>query len=350
MDPQTKIEALIQGLLGQSFLTHSFLACGRFGESADRFEAFHGPDASSIFDLASLTKALVTGPLVHEFLLQSSLTSEAKLGEWGVGRDAFALPDKLAESSTASLLGHYSGLPAWWNFWIEHLNEHTQNFGVKQRAARIKEVLARVPQVSPGRDLYSDIGYIALGALLEASSDQPLNQLFAAYKARISFSADRFAYASDINAAPSEFVPSAYCPLRERLLRGEVHDENCASLGGVTGHAGLFGTGPQLVAYLRALYAHPLGQSYLAENQRAWRETAHEGLAGMRRGSGPSSASFARGLSIGHLGFTGTAFWLDMERGAYGIWLSNRVISGRLAPQMQEYRSLIFGCFDEILG
>ena len=89
-------------------------------------------------------------------------------------------------------------------------------------------------------------------------------------------------------------MPSAYCHIRQRLLQGEVHDENCAARGGVSGHAGLFGSGDDLINYLRTLFAHRVGQEILRRD------------VGLQHGA--EGVLSAQGTLRGHLGFTGTSF------------------------------------------
>lgn len=349
MGPQQRIEQKIQQGLDAGFFTHSYLACGRFDEADDRFEHSFSPDGATIFDLASLTKALVTGPLAHRFLRKHGLEPSASLAEWGLSSSRFNLPSPLWQRSSESILGHFSGLPAWWNFWIGYLDASERAVDAQKRAERIATVLSRVPLEPPGQDLYSDLGFILLGSLLEQREGLDLNRQFEDFKFELA-GAPAIAYPGDLKAKSDDFVPTGYCALRERQLRGEVHDENCASLGGIAGHAGLFSSGPQLALYLRSLVKSSLGHSYFEANWRAAQGSQREGLLGLRRGSGPSAALFGKGQSLGHLGFTGTAFWVDWQQKSYGIWLSNRVISGRVSAATQDYRRLIFGCFDEILA
>ncbi len=354
MSPQQKIDDLIEAGLTSGFFTHSYVACGRFDEPASRYESQRAAEnpQSTIFDLASLTKALVTGVLVHRMLSRHKLSDETSMSQWPFDRSRLQLPAPFWDLRISALLGHYAGVPAWINFWMGHLNESSGSKTLEERATLIARVLTRVPisLTKDEADLYSDVGYILLGSLLELSEDRDLSQQFDDFKLSIGVpSSTTLRYAVDGKRAQNQYISTGFCALRQRRLVGEVHDENAAALGRIAGHAGLFGSGPDLINYLRALFRHPLGHSYLEANHLARIQTHHEGLKGLRRGSGASAVLFAEGQSMGHLGFTGTAFWLHYETGRYGIWLSNRVISGRISHQMQDYRRQIFGYLHEIL-
>lgn len=353
MSSRAALESLLGAELQSGFFTHAFVACGSLSQAEPLYQKSLGPKSQGldlVYDLASLTKALVTGPLVCQRFEEKDLATRLASPLHGSG--AFSSPrwpENLGDLRIGELLAHCSGLPAWWNFWLGHLGGPAFTLNPKIRAERIAEVFSRIPIVASGKDLYSDLGYILLGTWLEAGHPLDLAKQFENWKQRIGLSHEEpFGFRSSLDLEAESFVPSAFCPVRERLLRGEVHDENCASLGGVSGHAGLFGSGPALVRYLQALYQSPEGATYLKLNESLRRSTKHEGLAGLRRGDGGSAAGFAQGQSMGHLGFTGTAFWLHLDSARYGIFLSNRVISGRVAPRMTEVRRQVFGLLHDL--
>jgi CubicO group peptidase (beta-lactamase class C family) len=93
-----------------------------------------------------------------------------------------------------------------------------------------------------------------------------------------------------------------------------------------------------------------MGVQFFEANEKVRRETQRDGLLGFRRGNGQSSGVFANGNGMGHLGWTGTAFWLDWSSKKYGIFLTNRVISGRVSPRITDIRRKVFQLLDASLG
>lgn len=337
------LEALLQAETAQGYFTAYFVECGRLDESRPVFSQSNVP-SDALFDLASLSKALATGPLVHQQFDQGKAKADDSLERWNI-----ALPDRFLPLTLQELLAHRSGLPAWWNFWMGRL--HPGKTPSPERAnPLIRRVFERITFVEGKPDLYSDLGYILLGYWLEEASGRSLADLFQSYRdTSLGLPQAAIGFAPNLKMPREAFIPSAVCKLRDRLLQGEVHDENCAALGGVAGHAGLFGSGSALAAFLKALYASPLGANYLRRNEEQSGLHPFEGLSGLRRGSGTSAVPFHEGKGMGHLGFTGTAFWLHLPSREYVIFLSNRVISGRVSPRMTEVRRSVMESLNALL-
>lgn len=340
VNPELELKTLLNAEIQQSYFTAAYVESGRLDQAQPTLQYFASTEGQ-VFDLASLTKALVTGPLVHLTLKAENLDVKAPLAAWAPSD--ITLPASLLQLTTDEVLGHVSGLPAWWNFWMHHLDE-------KQKASRsdalglMEKVLNRIPLGTEKKDLYSDVGYILLGYLLEKKAKKSLNPWLAEAVA------EPFGYAPDLNLPRESYISTGFCKIRERELRGEVHDENCAAFGGISGHAGLFGTGPSVSQYLKALLRDSMGVQFFEANEKVRRDTQRDGLLGFRRGNGQSSGVFAHGNGMGHLGWTGTAFWLDWSSKKYGIFLTNRVISGRLSPRITDIRRKVFQLVDASLG
>ena len=128
-----------------------------------------------------------------------------------------------------------------------------------------------------------------------------------------------------------------------------MHDENCFSLGGFTGHAGLFATGPSVGVLLKSGASLPVFASFMAENANHLAKSSKTGLLGLRRGDDSGSLPFGGGSSMGHLGFTGTAFWVQPNLGRYAVLLTNRVASGRISAEIQPFRGRIMELIENIL-
>jgi len=346
---EDRLGDLLEAERQQGYFSAAYVECGFLNQPQAKFQKFLSsePETADIFDLASLTKALVTGPLVHRLLTEKKLSFHALLKSWAP--DSLHVPASFLQLPTEEILGHCSGLPAWWNFWIDVL-DRSSVISRSQALMRMQEVLQRIPLREKKSDLYSDVGYILLGCALELLKEQSLSLQFQTLLLAINFPETLpLGFAPDLASDANHFIPTGYCAIRERVLWGEVHDENCAAFGGISGHAGLFGTGEAVSTFLKTYAATTEGRAYFIANEKARLSTSREGLLGLRRGHGLSAAVFADGQSMGHLGFTGTAFWLDWSTQKYAIFLSNRVVSGRVSPRMTDLRKKVFQLLDERL-
>jgi CubicO group peptidase (beta-lactamase class C family) len=282
----------------------------------------------TIFDLASLTKVIATTTLVMRAVDAGVLGIDdpvsERLREWrGQDRQSVSVRD---------LLSHCSGLPAYLPFYRDHTGR-----------AEFEPAICRTPlEYAPrSRSVYSDLGFILLGFILEdaRSSSQGRGQLDVA----ASLSAQFGKLASLVTGEPLTFnpprawrvrtAPTEFDAWRGRTLTGEVHDENAWALGGAAGHAGLFGTAAAVGAFARATLQTLAGDRILADSA-TFREFARrrDEIPDSSRALGwdtmlPTSSCGTRlsPTAIGHTGFTGTSLWIDWERDAYIVLLTNRV-------------------------
>ena len=235
------------------------------------------------------------------------------------------------------LLTHTSGLPAW-----------KPLYRLPGGREAIFAAAAQAPFAYPPgqRVLYSDLGLILLSAAIERLAGEPLDAflrqsvleplgLAATHYRSLPESAHpliRYPSADDI-------APTELCAWRGRRLRGEVHDENAAGMGGVSGHAGLFATAWE-VAVLGQLYLNGgayAGQRLLAPGTVAEMTREQAAFADERRGLGwmlkslqvSSAGRYFSPRSYGHTGFTGTSLWVDPQRELLVVLLTNRVYYGR---------------------
>jgi CubicO group peptidase (beta-lactamase class C family) len=277
------------------------------------------------FDLASLTKPLATAPLLALFEAEGALELEAPVGSM-LGE---LTGSRLAAQSLLALAAHTAGLPAWAPLYLE--------------GSCLESYVGQIADLAgpAGPTVYSDLGYIVLGAVLERITGKPLDELFEARIAR-PLGLERMGFASDrrrfADAAATEQGSRHERSLagpsgeghawRETIPRGEVHDSNAQALGGVAGHAGLFGhLGDVARLVLELLDPHRLP---LDARARARLLRAVPGSAGRTVGLVLASrSSAARGIlpadAPGHTGFTGTSLWLDPARQTCYVLLTNRV-------------------------
>ena len=259
------------------------------------------------FDLASLTKVLFTVPEVLR-LVESGLADlddplSRHLPELGwMGRS------ELGTRTLRQLLTHSAGLPAHAPIYTWGSEAHT----LKQRVLQEPWPL--------GQNVYSDIGYMLLGMVIERLRGTGLvDDGLAALPLPVGLT---FA------PVPEHSVATERCPWRGRVMRGEVHDENAYALGGVAGHAGLFGTLAGVMDAARGLLdATSLSPAALAELRLPQTDT--RALGWERRHQGWSGGSLCSPQTLGHTGFTGTGVWIDFGRGYAWALLTNNVHPSR---------------------
>ena len=315
------IDEIINQQLSAGIVSHVYCSCGSLADDQPHYRYLHLPNNQQIFDLASLSKPLVTLPLLVDSYLQGRLEFNWTLSRW-LASSPLALTDQLLGLSIAELIGHQTGLVAWHNFWLPTLAKQTLSL------EEATTILNRCP-IRDNKDyLYSDLNYILLGLALAEVNGKSLAELFADLFKKLNFLPKIYCGFVPPEAKITDTVVSGYCRIRRRWLRGEVHDENCAALGGISGHAGLFGSGDDLIAYLRSLFTGNIGLEIINRNNQQ--------RFGLMR------ESYALTPVLGHLGFTGCAFWLDVVRGNYALLLTNRTLKHRLVASFSETRRKIF--------
>jgi len=298
---------------------------------------------NTIYDLASLTKPLATASslllLVQEGRLNLTHTLATLLEE--------TKGSLLGQVSLKDLLVHQSGLPAWRPFYQSFSPAFPSE--PESRQKRMQVVLDMILQESLDHSsssisVYSDLGYMVLGFVVERVTGQSLEdfcqeRIFHPVQASpLAFSIYHVLGDSSDPIAPTEEDPWRGC-----LLQGEVHDENAAILGGMAGHAGLFGTAQAVGQVTKAWLDSYLGKPSIFQ-QDVVRQFV-KAQAGTSWGLGwdtpsqPSSSGQWFSLeSFGHLGFTGTSIWIDPVRELEVIFLSNRVHPTRDNQAIKTFR------------
>ncbi len=306
--------------------------------------------SGTVYDLASLTKPLATvtalALLIQDGICQIDDQLHRFLPE---ARDA-----AIGTASLADLLTHSSGLPGWRPLYERMSPEAALPATPEARARAASQaldlILAEAPVYERGRkSLYSDLGFMLLGFVAERLVGTPLDRLV---RDRIT----RPLHASPLQYLPSGeadplkacTAPTGFDTWRQRVLRGEVHDENAAALGGVAGHAGLFGTAEAVLtvsgAWLDAWTDKPsLLNRDVVRLLTARRQVPGSSWAlGWDTPSAPStSGRYFSARSFGHLGYTGTSIWIDPERELEVVLLSNRVYPTRKNELIKEFRPII---------
>ncbi len=236
----------------------------------------------------------------------------------------------------------------------------------KERRGNDEEVARRILQqvhdeeleAPPGeKAVYSDLGFILLGEAVERLSGRPLDrfcedEIFEPMGLSSTFFADLGRCSPDPLPVPVEAIAATEdCPWRGKILRGEVHDDNAHAMGGVAGHAGVFSSAPDLHRFIRFLGRCRYGAEpgFLpASVVRDFLE-AERTLPGQTHVLGwdtpsPAGSSSGRHFSartVGHLGFTGTSIWWDLERDVHVVFLTNRVHPSRDSGAIRGFRPLV---------
>jgi len=273
----------------------------------------------SIFDLASLTKVVGTTTAVLQLLEEGVLDLQAEVGEL-----LSHVPADKARITLERLLSHTSGLPAWAPLY--------------QLAATPQEVvpeLLKLPmEYEPGTQVvYSCMGYILLGHILETVTGTPLKELI---QQRVIEPLDlKDTCYNPPEAVLPRVVYTEWCVRRKEFLRGTVHDENAQALGGVSANAGLFSTARDLAKFAQMILNRGeingkrlLNDSTFELLSKCFTEGLNERrtlgwLLHQKQGS--SGGGLLSPSAIGHTGFTGTSLWIDREQELFVILLTNRV-------------------------
>jgi CubicO group peptidase (beta-lactamase class C family) len=279
----------------------------------------HGADPGTLYDLASLTKVLATAPLA-ELAQRSGLDWRRSVGAY--------LPDfkktRFEDLTVEHLASHTSGLPAWRPLYA---------FGLGPKAYR--RALAELePEARPGAHvLYSDLGVLVLGEILELVLGEPMDRAFSREVAAPAGSSARFGpIAPPDGVAPTErgnryeqalceAMGVAFSRFRTEMIRGEVHDANAHYRGGVAAHAGLFGSAEDVWKLARPWAA---GGGELAADRTPGQAESRGLLWQRKRGAGSAIPEFSE-EAFGHTGFTGTSVWIDPRRYRIYVLLTNRV-------------------------
>jgi CubicO group peptidase (beta-lactamase class C family) len=295
----------------------------------------------TIFDLASLTKPIATTTAILWLVHDGAIGLDDPVSKF---LPTFSERDKDGVT-LRHLLAHASGLKPWRAF-HDVLLEKERKTGerlIGTPAARefvIDRVLRSGLVHEPGAAaVYGDLDFITLGAVVEAVSHQGLDdfcreRIFEPLGLRETF----FVPTGEAGGLPDPLrqrvAATENCPWRERVVWGEVHDPNAFAMGGVAGHAGLFASADDVMKFAQVVLDvwHGRSDALPRELLRAFteRQNLPKGSDWALGWDTPSAGRSSSGQhfgthSIGHLGFTGTSLWIDLEREAVVVMLTNRV-------------------------
>lgn len=305
-------------------------------------------ERDTIYDLASLSKVLVTTPLAMQLYEHGKLALEEPVAETLPEFVTLAAADQQRWRRAVTirmLLAHSSGLPAYEKLF--------------QRAGSREELLGLALgtplRAAPGtRADYSDLGFILLGEILAKKGGRLLDAL-----AREEIFVPLGMRRTCFNPAP-EFrrdIPPTEddVSFRGRVIQGEVNDENAFVMGGVAGHAGLFSSATDVARFAECMLR---GGAPILSDQTVKLFTRRElAPAGTTRALGwdtpsrpdSSSGKYFSPASFGHLGFTGTSLWIDPEQRLSITLLTNRTWPDRACQDIREIRPRVHDAIVEAL-
>lgn len=338
---------------------------GSFG-SRQTVPERHPMQLGTVFDLSSLTKALATSVAIMMLMREGKVRLDDRVTRYfhnfGVHGKTYI--------TFRHLLGHYSGLAAWRPYY-EQIAQIERNGRVNFMASRgakeyVYEQIHREKLEAPAatRTIYSDLNFILLGEVVEQITGLGLHRfcrdrIFRPLGLRATDFVDiSLVRSRRLEPVPEMFAASEVCPSRKRLLVGEVHDENAYAMGGVAGHAGLFGPAKEVDRIAAELIACYHGRSDLVPRTiiaEFWRR--NEVVNGSTWALGwdtPTTGNSSAGshfspAAVGHLGFTGTSIWIEPEREIAVTILTNRVHPRRDNEAIREFRPLIHDRIMEVL-
>lgn len=340
---------------------------------------YGGARERTCFDIASLTKPVASATLAMMLVAEDLLRLDDTICQWLAG----ARQPAHRRITIRHLLNHTSGLPAWQPYYRE-LPISLIGTEAGKRII-LDECCREEPLNEPGeRTLYSDIGYIILGEMIEQAGGAPLDVLFSQKIVQTLKLPDTFfvkIFGAPIGAPsrrtdtradkhvpvpkhglPGErpdrkegehrrFAPTEDCPWRDRVMHGEVHDQNAYALGGVAGHAGLFSTSADLHRFVLELVNCYHGRSGWIP-QAVVREFLPEGKAkpegdeyalgwGRPSRKGSAAGRFFSPNSIGHLAYTGCSISIDLTHEFWVILLTNRIHPSSTNQKIKAFRPKI---------
>lgn len=345
----SEVDRLMRQALSDGVFPGAVLLAARGG--AVRLHAAYGVTSlidrrpvttATVFDLASLTKPLATTLAVMRLCQEGRVDPDQTLD---TVLSAAAEGDKRG-ITIAQLLAHTSGLPDYRPYYRDLVM-----LPAYARRARLRRLLLEEPLLNPPGEkvLYSDLDFMLLDWVVEAVAGLRLDRFLAELVYGPLQSAPLFFVDLEKSAPKAAYAATEQCLWRGRLLEGEVHDDNAHAVGGVAGHAGLFGTAAAIHVILEELLAayhgSPAARLFRSDLvRRFWEPVPGAGKTlgfDLPAAVNPSCGRFFPPDSLGHLGFTGTSFWIHRAERALVIMLTNRVHPSRENIAIRQFRPLI---------
>jgi len=304
---------------------------------------------NSIFDLASLTKPLLTTLCIMDLVDKNVIELDATLGEV-LSKNTFgkSVPKDKTLITIRQLLTHTGGFMAHHPFYKEYECPCAKEI--------IWERIFSMPLIyEPGKStVYSDLGFMILECVINNLTGISMKEY--AFKNLFNNLDLDATFISGLKPEPKLLpftVSTEYCEWRKRIIKGVVHDENAYLMGGYSGHAGLFSTVEDVYKIVFYIYKRAKNSPSL---WRFWEPQRDMGSGERALGwdmpskTNSSTGKYFSNESVGHLGFTGCSVWLDLKRELLVVLLTNRVHLFRQNDKIKEVRPLIHDAVMRDLG
>jgi len=305
---------------GQIFLHESF--------GFHTYRANKPTKRGNIFDLASITKTISTTSAVMNLVEENKLSLNDKVikyvPEFKGNQEKFY--EQKSNTKIIDLMRHTAGLPPFKRYYLMNSDQQT----------RVDSIMNTEPvRGINDTTIYSDVGMIVLGKVIESAAKMPLN----IYVDSVVFKP--LGMSSTFFNPPKDkvkrLVPTEINSYHNELIRGYVHDENAHSIGGIAGHAGLFSTAMDLAKFSQMMlnggrygWKRIFNESTVYSFTRNNSESEDSYALGWDTPSGKSSGGiYLSNDSFGHTGYTGTSLWIDRENQIFVILLTNAVHPNR---------------------
>ncbi len=297
--------------------------------------------SDTVFDLASLTKPLATTLAVMLLIKQQKLLLNTNIKDL---LPCFNNTDK-AYLTVRNLLCHNSGL-----FDYKPYYKILSNISFEKRNQTLKNLLVETPLAyfTGTKTVYSDLGFMILRMVVEKVSKKRFD-LFVVDEIYKPLGIKDLFFIDIKKKINRDFAATEICPWRNKMLSGAVHDDNAYAIGGVDGHAGLFGTAfavySLLVVLLKlyhreksiTLFTPDLVRKFFKKQADSERALGFD-IPSLKKSS---CGHFFSKETIGHLGFTGTSFWVDLNRRIIIVFLTNRVHPFRGNNKLKRFRPVL---------
>ena len=349
-DSAQKLSALLQNAQEE----HFFSAYQLYAERNGRNLSFAGGANSywslrdavtekTLFDIGSVTKAVVTTTLFARWCEREKLDLSRPLSDW-IPRFKIS---RMGSIRLEELLNHCGGLAGGWFSVFEPRPLPLVDWFLENES----RVVVKPPRTET---IYSDLGFLCLGLVLESGGVNLATQFEQEISGPLKMTDTFYGPVAD----KKKVAATEFSLARQSVIQGDVFDENCRYLGGATSHAGLFSTARGLAPWCREWLRATSGSSSWLSREIAVRFTRPRGLVSpspstwalgwdTRSKLGSSAGNVFSEKSFGHLGFTGCSVWLDPQAAGFAIFLTNRVHPSRLDERIRKLRPLVHDAIGE---